>query len=124
MALEVTVAGQCVDDIMAGIIDDEWFGPIAHCLANPTPRPLPSTASTKECKLCVAAQRYILEENGLLWLGGDLEMTQVNKTARAKEKEEDGKADMRGRLCIPRMMQRQMLHETHDTPAGGHFGAD
>jgi hypothetical protein len=42
-----------------------------------------------------------LEENGLLWLRGDLEMTQVNTT----EKEEDGMADMRGPLCIPRTMQ-------------------
>jgi len=48
----------------------------------------------------------------------------VNKTERAKEKEGDGKGDMGGCLCIPRMMQRQILHEAHDTPAGGHFGAD
>jgi len=72
----------------------------------------------------VAAQRFYLEENGLLWLRGDLETTQVNKTATAKEKEEDGRADMRGRLCIPTTMQQRILHEAHDTPAGGHFGAD
>jgi hypothetical protein len=47
-----------------------------------------------------------MEENGLLWLSGDLEKTQVNTTARAKEKEEEGKADMRGQLRIPRTMQR------------------
>ena len=102
-----------VDDIKAGIIDDEWFGPIAHCLANPSPRPPPSTASTKERKFWVAAQRFYLEENGLLWLRGDLE-----------KKEEVGKADMRGRLCIPGTMRRRILHEAHDSPAGGHFGAD
>jgi len=100
-ALEVTAAREWVDDIKAGIIDDEWFGPIAHCLANWSPRPPPSTASTKECKWWVAAQRFYLEENGLLWLGGDLEKTRVNKTARVKEKEEDGKADMSWWLCIP-----------------------
>ena len=105
LALEVTATGEWVDDIKVGIIDDEWFGPIAHCLANPSPHPPPSTASTKESTLWVAAQRFYLEENGLLWLHGDLEQTQVNKTARAKEKEEDGKADMRGRLCIPKTKQ-------------------
>jgi len=104
-ALEVTTAGEWVDDIKAGIFDDEWFGPSADHLANPSPRPPPSTASTKERKLWVAAQRLYLEENGLLWLCGDLEKTQVNKTARAKEKQEDRKADMRGRLCIPRTIQ-------------------
>ena len=31
---------------------------------------------------------------------------------------------MRGRLCIPRTMQRRILHEAHNTPAGGHFGAN
>jgi len=103
-ALEVTAAGDWVDDIKAGIIDDEWFGPIAQCLANPSPCPPPSTASTKERKLWVAAQPFYLEENGLLWLRGGLEKTQVNNTARAKEKEEDGKAHMRGQLCIPRMI--------------------
>jgi len=106
MALGLTAAGEWVDDIKAGIIDDEWFGPIAHCLANPSPCPPPSTASTKERKLWVAAQRFHLEENGLLWLRGDLEKTQVIKAARAKGKEEDEKADMRGQLCIPRTMQR------------------
>jgi len=55
-ALEFTAAGKWVDDIKVGIIDDEWFGPIGHCLANPSPRPPPSTASTKERKLWVAAQ--------------------------------------------------------------------
>jgi hypothetical protein len=27
-------------------------------------------------------------------------------------------------LCIPKTMRRRILHEAHDTPAGGHFGAD
>jgi len=40
------------------------------------------------------------------------------------EKEEAGKAEKRGRLCIPKTMRRRILHEAHDTPAGGHFGAD
>jgi len=123
-ALEVTAAVEWVDDIKAGIIHDEWFGPIAYCLANPSPHPPPSTASTKECKSWVAAQRFYLEENRLLWLRGDLEKTQVNETARAKEKEEVGKADMRGRLCMPRTMQQRILQEAHNTPTGGHFGAD
>ena len=112
-SLEVTAAGECVDEIKAGIIDDERFGPIAHCLANPSPRPPPSTAYTKERKLWVAVQRFYLEDNGLLWLRGDLE-----------KKEEVGKADMREWLCIPRMMRRRILHEAHDTQVGGRFGAD
>ena len=123
-ALEVTAAGEWVDDIKVGIIDDEWFGPIAHCLANPSPCPPPSTASTKERKLWVVTQRFYLDENGLLWLHGDLEKTQIYKTARAKEKQEDGKADMRGRLCIPRTMQQRILHEAYDPPAERHFSAD
>ena len=57
---------------------------------------------------------------------------EVEITVRSKEKgedgkaekEEEGKAEKRGRLCIRKMMQRQILHEAHDTPAGGHFGAD
>jgi hypothetical protein len=72
----------------------------------------------------VAAQRFYLEENGLLWLSADLEKTQVNKTARSKEKEEDRKAEMRGQMGIPRTMQRRIIHEAHDTPAVRHFGAD
>ena len=72
IALVVTAAGEWVDDSRAGIIDNEWFGPIAHCLANSSPCPLPSTASTKERKLWVAAQRFYLEETGLLWVLGDV----------------------------------------------------
>jgi len=34
---EVTAAGEWVDDIKEDIIDDEWFGPITHSLANPSP---------------------------------------------------------------------------------------
>jgi len=87
-----------------------------------------------------------LEENGLLWLCGDLARKQAEKkarknkkdeeeveiTVRAKEKEEDGKAEKeeegkaekRGRLCIPKTMRHRILQEAHDTPAGGYFGAD
>jgi len=56
----------------------------------------------------VSPQWFYLEENGLLWLSGDLENKQVEKnemakkknveevkiTIRAKEKEEKGKAEM------------------------------
>jgi hypothetical protein len=57
---------------------------------------------------------------------------EVEITVRAKEKEEDGKAEKeeegkaekRGRLCIPKTMWRRILHEAHDTPAAGHFSAD
>jgi len=138
MALEVTAAGEWVDDIQVGMIGNEWYVPIAHCLANPSPRPRLSTASTKECKLWMSAQQFNLEDNGLLWLPGDLEKTQANKIARAKkhfkegveitvgvkEKEEDRKANMRGQLCIPKTMQRRILYEAQNTPAGGHLGAD
>jgi len=154
MAMEVTAAGEWIDDIKAGIVDDDWFGPIAHSLANPSPCPPPSTASAKERKLWVSAQRFYLEENGLLWLRGDLERKQAEKNAREQkkdekeveitvraqekeedgnaereeegkaEKEEDGKAEKRGRLCIPKTMRRRILQEARDTPARGYFGAD
>jgi len=39
IALEVTMAGEWIDHIKAGIIDDEWSGPIAYSLANLTPQP-------------------------------------------------------------------------------------
>ena len=56
----------------------------------------------------MSPQWFYLEENGLLWLSGDLENKQVEKnemakkknveeveiTIRAKEKEEKGKAEM------------------------------
>jgi hypothetical protein len=145
MAMEVTAAGEWIEHIKAGIVDDEWFGPIAHSLANPSPHPQPPTASAKECKLWVSSQRFYLEENGLLWLRGDLERKQVEKKAREikkdeeeveitgkavredegkAEKEAEGKEEKRGRLCIPNMMRRRILNEAHNTPAGGHFGAD
>jgi transposase InsO family protein len=172
MALEVTAAGEWIDDIKAGIIEDEWFGPIAHFLADPSQRPPPPTASAKERKLWVSTQRFYLEENGLLWLRGDLEKKEVEKNVRARKKDgeeetrakekeeeeveknararkdgeeetramkkdeeeetrakekEEGEAEnnnKRGRLCIPKTMRRRILHEAHDTPAGGHFGAD
>jgi hypothetical protein len=89
MAMEVTAAGEWIEDIKAGIVDNEWFGPIAHSLANPSPRPPPSTASAKECKLWVLAQRCYLEENGLLWLRGDLERKQAEKKARKTKKDEE-----------------------------------
>jgi hypothetical protein len=104
--LEVTAAGEWVDDIKVGTIDDELCGPIAQCLVNQSPCPPSFTACTKERKLWVAAQGFYLEENGLLWLRRDLKKTQVIKTARAKEMKEVGKAHMRGQLCNPRMMQR------------------
>jgi len=119
---------------------------MAHSLANPSPHPLPSTASAKEHTLWVSAQRFYLEESCLLWLRGDLEKKQAKKNSRAKkkddeemeimvrtneeeedgraEKEEEGKAEKRRRLCIPKTLQCRILHEAHDTPAGGHFGAD
>jgi len=56
MAMEVTAAVEWIEDIKAGIVDDEWFGTIAHSLANSSRRPPPSTASTKECKSWVSAQ--------------------------------------------------------------------
>ena len=31
---------------------------------------------------------------------------------------------MRGWLHIPNTMQRHILHEAHDSPAGAHFSAD
>jgi len=37
----------------------------------------------------VSAQWFYLEENGLLWLCGDLEEKQVERNARAKKKEEE-----------------------------------
>jgi len=77
-ALAGNEAGEWVDDIKAGTIDDQWFGPIAHCLSSPSPRSPPSTASTKEGKLWVATKRFYLQENGPLLLCGDLEKTQVN----------------------------------------------
>jgi len=107
MVMVVTAAGEWIEDIKVGIVDDEWFWPIAHSLANPSPRHPPSTVSAKERKLWASAQRIYLEENGLLWLRGDLERKQAEKkarknrkdeeeveiTVRAKEKEEDGKAE-------------------------------
>jgi hypothetical protein len=57
---------------------------------------------------------------------------EVEITVTAKEKEEDGKAQKEeegmakkiGLLCIPKIIQRRILHEAHDTPGGGHFSAD
>jgi hypothetical protein len=94
----------------------------------------------------VSAQLFYLEENGLLWLRGDLERKQTEKkawknkkdeeeveiTVSAKEKEEDGKAENEeegkaekiGWLCIPKMIRRRILHEAHDTRGGGHLGVD
>jgi len=106
--MEVTAAGEWIEDIKVGIVENEWFGPILHPLANPSPRPSPSTASAKERKLWVSAQRFYLEENGLMWLHGDLERKQEEKnakkhnkdekeveiTARVKLKQEDGMAEM------------------------------
>ena len=60
MAQAVTAAEEWIDDIKAGIVHEEWFGPIAHSLANPSPHPLPSTASTKERKSWVAALQFDL----------------------------------------------------------------
>jgi len=56
MALDDTAARKWVHDIRLGIIDDEWFGPVAHYVANPSPSPPPSTSSMKEPKFWVAAQ--------------------------------------------------------------------
>jgi len=146
VALEVTVAGERIKDIKAGIIDDEWFGLIVNSLAIPSPHPLPSTAPEKKHKLWVSAQRFCLDENGLLWLHGNLEKKQTEKnarvkkkddkevliTVRTKEKEEDGKAEKqeernaekKAQLCIPKTMQCRIRHLAHDIPAGWHFGAD
>ena len=54
ISLEVTAAGDWFHDIKEGMVDDEWFGSIAHSLAKPSPRHPPSTASTKEHKLWVS----------------------------------------------------------------------
>jgi hypothetical protein len=122
MAQEVTAARERIEDIKAGIIDNEWFGPIAHSLTNPSPRPLPSTAPAKERKLWVSAQRFCLEENGRMWLFGNGENKKLETNTRVKKKdeeeveitvgpnetvhdsrsemEEQAKVEQRGRLCI------------------------
>jgi len=56
MALEVSAAGEWIDDGRAGIVDDEWFGPIAGSFTNPSQCPSRSTASSTECKLWVSVQ--------------------------------------------------------------------
>jgi len=89
MAPQVYVGRESIDDIKAGLIDDKLFGSIAHCLANQSPCPLPSTTSTNKPKLWVPAQRFNLEENGLRWVHGDLEWKQVNQNAWANEKDKD-----------------------------------
>jgi len=122
MALGVTEATEWIEDIKAGIIDDQSFGSIAYSLANPSPRPLPSTASGGEWKLLVPVQRFYVGENGLLLLDMDLGKKQVEKNIWSKEKEDEGKeekkaegkaekedegkAEKRGQLCTPKTMQR------------------
>jgi len=39
-------------------------------------------------------------------------------------KEEEGKAEKRGWLCIPKVIQRRILHEAHNIPTRGHIGSD
>jgi len=139
MAPEVNVAGEWIDDINVGIVDDERFGPVAHSFANPSLCLLPSTASSKERKLLVSAQWFYLEHNALLWLPGDLDKKLVERnaraeekdkeevveiTVRAKEQEEDGMAEKIGWLWIPKAMRRRILHDAQITPTGGHFSAD
>jgi hypothetical protein len=68
MDMEVTAAREWIEEIKAGIVDDDWFRPNRHCLPNPSPRPLPSTASAKQRKLWVSSQQFYLEENGPLGL--------------------------------------------------------
>jgi len=48
MAMEVTAAGELIEDIKVGIVDDKWFRPMVHSLGNSSPHPLPCTASAKE----------------------------------------------------------------------------
>jgi len=93
MALWVTEATEWIEDIKAGIIDDQSFGSIAYSLANPSPRPLPSTASGGERKLLVPVQRFYVGENGLLLLDMDLGKKQVEKNIWSKEKEDEGKEE-------------------------------
>jgi len=51
LALEVSMAGEWIEDFKVGIIDNQCFGPTAHSLANPSPCPLPTTTSAKQHKL-------------------------------------------------------------------------
>ena len=146
MALDVSAAREWIDDIKAGIVYDEWFGSIKQIFTNRSHRPPPSPAPALECTSQVSAQRFDLEENGLLWLGGDFERKQAEKNAWAKkhdgeeveimvqanekkknrkaETKEEGQAEKRGLLCIPKTMQHQILQRALDTPAGGHFCAN
>jgi hypothetical protein len=102
MALEVTPAGESMEDINAGIIEDESFGLFAHFLANTSQQPMPPTVSTKEHKLWIATQRFYLEGNGLLWLCGDLEKKEVKKKHKGKEegrrRRNKGKVEGRRRI--------------------------
>jgi hypothetical protein len=85
MALEVAVAGELIDNIKAGIIQDECFGPIAHFLGKPSQRPQQHTRSAKVRKLRVSTQHSNLQENGPMWLHGELEKKEVEKNVRAKK---------------------------------------
>ena len=48
----------------------------------------------------------------------------VEITVRTKQNEEEGKAEKRERLGIPRAMHQPILLKAHDTLAGGQFCAD
>jgi hypothetical protein len=51
MGVQVTAAGEWIDDIKTGIFEHERFETIEQSSANPNLDPLPSTKSTKELKL-------------------------------------------------------------------------
>jgi len=77
MALEVPEAGEWIDANAAGITENECLGLRYIHSATQVPALRHPLASTKEYKWLLSAQRFQLEENGLLWLRGDLEKEQM-----------------------------------------------
>lgn len=51
MAPDLTTAGDWMEDMKVGIINDEWFGSMEHSLDDRSPRLLPSTAYAKKTQI-------------------------------------------------------------------------
>jgi hypothetical protein len=112
-------ADEWLAELRSELAEDRYCEPILRILSDPEAVAPPPSASAEERKLWVRAKHYRLRE-GLLFLKNEASPASSREPPLSSPTDGDGML----RLCIPTSMTKRILHDEHDTPTGGHFGAD
>ena len=108
--LSVAYPKEWIEEVQKGYQGDPYFGPIVRYLTYSPPDELDAAQLHKHIrkkfglKVLAKVRRFALQEGILIHTDGNDKV----------------------RVCIPQwgQLRQDLLHEAHDTAAGGHFGAE